>query len=291
LSAAITSAAAIAQLMWGDIIPWISSATGRMTGLTEHVNDLGGVTCVALVPSLMLAMHDSTGIFRKSLLWIFSGLITTGLVLSVSISGMVAALAAFFVWGIISKTPFKKIGLLILISVVGIITISFSIRHGGSSLLDRLYDVVNQGLSFETSASRIEAYSRAWESILKNPIVGVGPGPFTGLTEVGQSVHNFVLLNWYESGVFGLLGVLIILIGFCYIGINVIKSSASNDERSMSIALFASYIAFLVIGMAQPIYFKRFGWISAALIVASYAGRRRSCELNNRKIMSTGFSK
>ena len=179
-----------------------------MTGLTEHVNDLGGVTCVVLIPALALASHGAMGNFRKYCLYIITFLITAGLILSVSISGFMAALISFFIWGIISRTSIKKIAMFLIICSVALLTISFSIKHGGISVLDRLTDVADQKLYYETSASRLEVYRLAWKSILKNPLVGVGTGPYAGMTETGDSVHNIILLNWYESGVFGLLGII-----------------------------------------------------------------------------------
>ena len=168
-----------------------------------------------------------------------------------------------------------------------LLILSFSIKHGGISVLDRLTDFADQKLYYETSATRLEVYRLAWKSILKNPLVGVGTGPYAGMTEVGESVHNVIILSWYESGIFGLLGILIILGSLIIIGINVIRFSYSKDERLLSISLFSSYIAFLVIGMVQPIYFKRFGWISAALIVALYAKHRRSLKTDSIQIKST----
>jgi len=287
ISVAFTSAGAIAQLVWGDIIPGVSPAAGRMTGFTEHVNDLGGVACVVLIPALALASHGAMGIFRKYCLYIFTLLITAGLILSVSISGFMAALMSFFIWGIISRTPIKKIAMFLIICSAALLILSFSIKHGGISVLDRLTDFADQKLYYETSATRLEVYRLAWKSILKNPLVGVGTGPYAGMTEVGESVHNVIILSWYESGIFGLLGILIILGSLIIIGINVIRFSYSKDERLLSISLFASYIAFLVIGMVQPIYFKRFGWISAALIVALYAKHRRSLKTDSIQIKST----
>lgn len=289
-SAAFTSAGAIAQLVWGDIVPGISPATGRMTGFTEHVNDLGGVACVVLIPALTLASHDAIGNLRKYCFYIITFLITAGLILSASISGLIAALISFLIWGIMSRTQIKKIAMFIMICAVCLLTVYFSLKHGGISVLDRLTDVAGQKLYYETSASRLEAYRLAWKSISKNPLVGVGTGPYAGTTETGDAVHNVILLNWYESGVFGLLGILIILGSLIIVGINVIRFSRSENERSLSISLFSSYIAFLVIGMVQPIYFRRFGWISAALIMALYAKHRRSLKTDTRQIMSTAFS-
>jgi len=287
VSAAFTSAGAIAQLVGVDIIPGVSPATGRMTGLTEHVNDLGGVTCVVLMPALTLANHGATRILRKYCLYVITFIITAGLILSVSLSSLMAALISFILFGIMSRKNIKRIAMFIVICAVCFLTVSFSIRHGGISVLDRFTEVAEQKLSYETSASRLDTYHLAWKSISKNPLVGVGTGPHAGTTETGDAVHNFILLNWYESGVFGLLGILIILGSLTIVGIYVIKFSGSENMRSLSVSLLSSYIAFLVIGMAQPIYFRRFGWISAALIMVLYAKHRRQLKADSMHIMST----
>ena len=134
LSAAFTSAGAIAQLVWGDVIPGVSPASGRMTGLTEHVNDLGGVTCVVLMPALTLAGHGATGILRKYCLYMFTLLITSGLILSVSITGFVAAIISFLIFVIISRARIKKILMLLLVCAVALLTVSISIKYGGISI-------------------------------------------------------------------------------------------------------------------------------------------------------------
>ena len=290
-SAAITSAGAMAQLVLGDVIPGVSPATGRMTGLTEHVNDLGGVTCIVLIPALALASQRAIGILRKCCLFIFTLLITVGLILSVSISGFIAAIMSFLFWLIISKPSIKIFATFIVICALALLTVSFSLKYGGISVFDRLTDVAEQKLYYETSESRIEVYRLAWKSISKDPLVGVGTGPYAGITETGDVVHNFLLLNWYESGVFGFLGILIILVSLAIFGIKVIRISCLNNDFILSTSLFASYLAFLVIGLAQPVYFKRFGWIPAALIMVLYVKHGRSRKQDTMHSMSFSTSR
>jgi hypothetical protein len=80
---------------------------------------------------------------------------------------------------------------------------------------------------------------------------------------------------------------MIILTLLIFISVFLIRISKSENERLLSVSLFASYIAFLVIGMAQPIYFKRFGWISAVLIMALYVLRRQSIITDSSHILLT----
>jgi O-antigen ligase len=154
-----------------------------------------------LIPALALAGHGAIGNFRRYCLHIITLLITVGLILSVSISGFIAALISFFICGIMSRIKLKKIAIFLSICAVSILTVYFSIKHGGISVFDRLGNIAEQKLYYETSASRLEVYRLAWESISNNPVVGVGMGPYAGITETGDAVHNVILLNWYESGV------------------------------------------------------------------------------------------
>ena len=62
-SAAISGGAAVLQVLVGDVIPTTFMEQGRATGFTTHPNDLGGLTAIALVPALMLAIHG-WGSFR-----------------------------------------------------------------------------------------------------------------------------------------------------------------------------------------------------------------------------------
>lgn len=274
LSAAVTGVGAVAQLVWGDVIPLISLAWGRMTGFTEHVNDLAGVTSVALAPALALVIYSANRIWTSSGASILVFLISIGLVLSVSISGAVAALASLLVWAIMSNSPKKHLVVFSISVALIFVVITYQADYVELTILTRLSDISVEGGQLYTLASRLETYSAAWGVILQNPLVGVGLGPFTGTTKTGHVVHNIFLLSWYEAGVFGFLGMLIIIGTVAWVGIKLVRYPRSHQERVIGAALFASYIGFLVLGMAQPIYYKRFGWISAALLLALYALRR-----------------
>src|SRR5205085_10466742 len=55
-SAAICAAGGIAQVLTGIVLPGGSALQfGRATGFTTQPNELGGLTCIAFVPALMLA--------------------------------------------------------------------------------------------------------------------------------------------------------------------------------------------------------------------------------------------
>ena len=107
-SAALSGLTAIVQLFWEDIIPGTSPAWGRMTGLTEHVNDLGGLTSVALIPAIMMVTRHQKTTLRIFFAWICIVLIAAGLFLSVSMTGVVALLFSLLVWLALNRFTFKK---------------------------------------------------------------------------------------------------------------------------------------------------------------------------------------
>ena len=275
ISAALSGCGALVQLIWGDVIPGTAPVWGRMTGFTEHVNDLGGGASVAFVPALIMAIRGNTKNRQLvSMITIFL-LIVSGLILSVSMSGLLAVLMSLAVWLFLARSTLKNITLASVVIILIFVIVNFQSKYLYLSIATRLRDIFVDGIHITTLISRFETYSAAWDSILKNPLVGVGIGSNSGVTETGQIVHNILLSSWFEAGLFGFLGMLMILFSIFMTGINLIRYSNSNQTRVIAICLFASYIAFLTLGMSQPVYYKRFGWISAALILALYVVRRR----------------
>jgi O-antigen ligase len=353
ISAAVTSAAAAAQLIWGDIIPRTSPSWGRMTGFAEHVNDLGGITSIALVPALCIATIDEQRTWLTLSFWPIACLILSGLVWSGSISSILAASVALFIWMVLRKRGLRHVLLLIIGSGAIVVLVHListakveepktvvakierpttdkvetersksegpktgktktddakieeakpeSIKSEKAKaesaltekekaekavikrsrnyrvkrdeppmLIARLFQLKEKTAGFETIRSRFNHYQKTWESITQNIFVGVGIGPWNGRFETGQLVHNLFLNSWYEGGLFALLGILILFGAIAKSGIDIIKSPVW-PIRLMGISLFSALCAFLVQAMAQPIYYKRFQWFPALLLLAVYS--------------------
>ena len=275
-SAALSGLGAIMQLVWGDIIPGTAPAWDRMTGLTEHVNDLGGLTSIALIPAIMMLTRFPKSNWRFIFSWICITLIVGGLVLSVSMSGVVALSASLLAWIVFSGYSHKKVIITSIACLLFFIAVSVQSHYKKVSILSRLYNISADGFSSVTLQTRMDTYAAAWEVIKNNPLLGVGMGPDVGSTKTGYVVHNIFLLNWFETGFFGLLGILLIHCAITLYAYRGLMDPHMKQERVIGAALFSSYIAFLALGIAQPIYYKRFGWIPALLIIALYSSRNRS---------------
>jgi hypothetical protein len=50
-------------------------------------------------------------------------------------------------------------------------------------------------------------------------------------------------------------------------------------ERRHAVALLSSVVAFVVFAMSEPVLYARFGWISAAMVLALRAVQQRTSEV------------
>ena len=71
-----------------------------MTGFAQHVNDLGGISAVALVPAVALAIVLAR-LGLKRIAWVLPALVILGLILSLSLSGMFAVMGGLLLVGLL----------------------------------------------------------------------------------------------------------------------------------------------------------------------------------------------
>lgn len=291
-SAAICGAGAIAQLVAGDVIPNTHTIYGRSTGFTGQPNDLGGLCAIAFVPAVMLTLRRGLSPPRRLLAYIGLLLVMAGLVLSGSVGAMIAALVAAFVW--FALQPNSRRTLLpfaVIVAAVLALTTFQSIR-GDPTPLERFDHVTEEepgGAGTGSLESRISTYRVAASAINSDPFLGVGldlvsvTKPF-GVVSYEYDVHNLVIGTWYKTGLFGLIGMLMVVIALLRVGWRAILDSRTDGEQIMGAALLSSFVAFVAFAMSAPVLFSRFGWIPAALLLALRAvqlhepGLRRRAE-------------
>jgi O-antigen ligase len=92
--------------------------------------------------------------------------------------------------------------------------------------------------------------------------------PNSGLTSTGFQVHNSLLGAWYQAGVLGIAGLILVLIGVFRIGYSVVVNAPTEEDWSFGAALLISFLSFIAFGMAAPILYQRYGWVSAAMLIA-----------------------
>ena len=285
VSAAIASAGAVAQTVFGDVIPGGTIHYGRVSGFTDHVNDLGGLAGVTVVPALAL-LYKQTGASRRQRLTaaICLPLIGLGLILSGSISGVMAALVSGFVWVVATRTLIRGLAVLgLLLAVTSAIAAS-----GDQPVLPVAAPAADDrrpprpARRTRRSGRAVDSYEAAWVDIRAHPLYGVGLSPGDTPTVTGSQVHNNLMKPLFEGGAFAALGMALIYLLIGVAGWQTVVRARSPEDHLLSLAAFSSYIAYFTWGLSQPALFKRFGWMSGALVLALWAQQLRAVRMLER---------
>jgi hypothetical protein len=83
------------------------------------------------------------------------------------------------------------------------------------------------------------------------------------------------LFAWVGAGVFGFLGLLIMVVSLASSYVAAYRRSGSREEANLVLVLGTSFVSFLTVTLAQPVLFIRYGWVPAALFVALRTIQRR----------------
>ena len=65
-------------------------------------------------------------------------------------------------------------------------------------------------------------------------------------------------------------------------GWQTVVRARSPEDHLLSLAALSSYIAYFTWGLSQPALFKRFGWMSGALVLALWAQQLRAVRMLER---------
>jgi len=269
MSAAISGLAAVVQFLGGDIVPGGDIAYGRATGLTGHFNDLGGLAAVSFVPALMLAVRTQ-GMMR-AVNYCALALVGAGLLFSGSVGALLAASASTAVWLAAGRRARPTVLLLVGLLAVAILFARAEGARDSPSPLQRVSRVTQADAprtSGGTLYSRIDVYRSAWDQIARQPLVGVGLDAASSSQRLELEVHNIILLPWFTAGILGITGILVLLGSLIHTGLDVLKRTRDSDDLALAISLHASFVAFLIFGMSEPVLYVRYGWVPAALLLA-----------------------
>lgn len=275
-SSALNGFAALLQVM---DISWLGGALegSRATGLTDHPNDLGAACAIALVPALMLATTRLPG--RSGRLgpvrWCLLAFTAIGVILSASVGAMFAGLIAILVW--LLAPAVRAPGRLAVVAALAVSIAGLTLAGGAvTSPTKRVEEVTRNGVATDSGSGtiRLKIVRRAWPSIESNPIVGKGldsSGSSVNVishgTIVSYQVHGGPISVWYQAGIFGLVGVLIVVWTLLQ---GAWRTLGAGDQTDMLIGLsiIAAFIAFLVNAMTSPFVLQQYGWFTAAMLIA-----------------------
>jgi O-antigen ligase len=278
-SIAVDGLAAVLQAR-GVAVPFLGPIMwGRMTGLMEHVNDLGGAAGVALVPAFVLALTARR--LRGIAYWCLAlaGVIAA-LLLSGSVSGMAAGAVAVLVWLVLASRGVRPVVLVATALVVAVGVVQLQTGLGLPTPLQRLLTATGRsdGGQLSTISTRVEGYDNAWAALGDGGWTGAGLDTESGYIGPGVEVHDVFLKAWYEAGWFALIGMLLVVAGALGYGLAAARRAPLGRPRLISLAAFSAVVAFVALAMSAPILHQRYGWVSVALAVACMAVARAGAE-------------
>lgn len=262
--AAVCASGTILQFLFGaSLIPGAAvTEAGRFSGFTGHVSDLGGVASMGIaigIGFLLGARRASTRAWSVVAL----GVLTVGLVLSGSVSGMAAAMVGVLVYVFRRALKFRHLILISLLLVAVMYAVSM-LQSAVSALspIERLMQTLglrDQG-RYSTSESRIETFQAAWEQIVISPLVGQG---FDGISAIADGIHpphNIIIGALFQGG---------ILVTFVIVMMTLrpFRGRWLRQDRSpLATQLMAGAVAAIVFTMTAPSLYNRYFWIPLALL-------------------------
>jgi O-antigen ligase len=278
-SSALNGFAALLQVM---DVSWLGGALqgSRATGLTDHPNDLGAACAIALVPALMLATTRLPGRgWRGGMMtpvgWCLLGLTAIGVILSASVGAMFAALIAILVW--LLAPAVRAPGRLAVVAALAVSIAGLTLAGGAvTSPVKRFEDVTRNGVSAESGSgtTRLKIVRRAWPRIESNPIVGKGLDPSGSSVNVishgsivSYQVHGGPIAVWYQAGIFGLVGIVIVVWTLLQGAWRTLGAGDQTDVL-VGLSIIAAFIAFLVNAMTTPFVLQQYGWFTAVMLLA-----------------------
>lgn len=276
LSMAATSIAALVQLVWGVRIPGTHVLFGRMSGLTRHPNELG-TFCAMVLPLAISLVWKPAHRRRKSVFWTVCAVVGVGgLVLSASLTGLVATIVGIGIYGMLSPRVVRRFlyGWVFAVGTIATVAVFISANHGAQAYNQRIERLADKGVGHSTLATRVEGDAEAWQLIKQRPMVGYGLT--AKVSDVGTEVHNSFLAAWYGGGVLVLIGLCMALGGASLAfrrAQRTVRLGGDWQGRNILAAVGGSLGAFAVTLTVSPVLYQRSAWfpVVAVLIILSLA--------------------
>ena len=277
VSGAVNGAGALAQVVGLDAVagPLLGN---RATGFTAHPNDLGSACAVALIPALVFAIDTGArlgiiGALRLATLL----LVAAGIVLSGSVASMVAATTAIVLFLTAPVVPARARAMMVVVVAVPIIAIAAT----GANIptpIERVSQVANTSPLTPAAGSgeaRADGAAVAIDAIVADPVIGTGLDPAGGVVDlitngqpVQQQVHVAPVAVWYQAGVFGVLGLAVVVASSLAAGWRGLTSARTYDDMLIAWGLLAAYGAFIVVLFNVPFAFQQYGWFAGVMLFA-----------------------
>jgi hypothetical protein len=204
-------------------------------------------------------------------------LIAAAIIASGSVAAMAAGLISAAVW-IVSPSTRGLARVAVLAGLIGALVASTVLSNQVTSPARRIAQVVGSPTTNPDAGSgqaRIAVIEAAWPRIAHDPLIGTGLGNtnlvvnvITGGVNQTEQVHGAPLAAWYEAGILGLVGLLLVFGALAVTGWRASVSVARDADRLLGWTLVASFAAFTVYALTAPLFFQQYGWLAATLVTA-----------------------
>lgn len=240
---------------------------------------------------LVMGLPLATALLTKALrdrqrfavaVWMASTLfLLAGVYLTQSRGTFLAAAAAIVIWFIGSERPVRRAG----IACLPLALLAFMVPGVGNRLVAALSDVKDASANGNVDPSvlgRLSAQQEAWAMFAERPIFGWGPMSFPGqvINFAGRvpiavraptnAPHNLYAEFAAESGINGLLGWAVLMLGLLTVAVLGIVAHPESRDRILAAAVCAALIAWSAASIGLHLsYFRTLGVVFA--LVAAVA--------------------
>ncbi|ARU53023.1 O-antigen ligase [Cellulosimicrobium cellulans] len=271
VGAALCSLGALVQFVVGPgAIPGgVVTTAGRYTGFTGHVSDTGAIASLAVVIGLSGLTRGLGRLQRLVLVGVaLSGIV--GLVLSGSVSGMLAAVLGSAALLLLRGIPVGRVAVAAVVAGAALWFAGGVLGETQGALrpAERVQQVLGLSggdASLNTSASRWDTIVLGWRGFLEDPISGAGLDARSSLVVDTLGVHSLPVAALYQGGVVfaaGLLGCLVVA---------AVRAVRSVPRTALQARVYAVGVTALAFSATAPSLYNRYLWVPAALVAAAVA--------------------
>jgi O-antigen ligase len=262
--AAVAAAGTIIQYFLGpSAIPGAAvTIAGRFSGFTGHVSDMGAIASMGIAGGLGFLIGKRKVRHRLFAL-VGLGALTVGLVLSGSVSGMLAVIVALFVY--MARRALRFIHAVLIVAVgAATLWVASAIQASVSALgpWERLLQTLglSAGGRYSTSTIRMDTYEAAFRRIAELPFIGTGFDYQSSLADGSFPAHNLIVAAAFQGGVLLAL-VIAVMLTRPFRG-----GWLRADHSLVTTQLLAISVSVVVFAMTAPSLFNRYLWLPIALL-------------------------
>ncbi|MFW8637303.1 O-antigen ligase family protein [Cribrihabitans pelagius] len=262
---------------------WVYHGGGRIKSTSRSVNQLAAFVAPAVPLFLILCLRASASKAATLFYLTTVGFAAMALAGTGSRTALVLALVSFLLVVLAalmfgtSRTGFAAV---ILVScgalVLGFAFLVIAFIEAGASALPTYLQTLARPLDRFLNPSTLEEglgprYDQiliVWRGWVEHPFFGVGPGNFKTYTVSNFEVHNTYLGTLIETGVPGLLLLLLFQAAIMFLALKCAFGRGPSEQRIAAFALFSAFLVVSLYGLGSFGLRQRPFWILAGLALS-----------------------